>query len=229
VECEHRCLEFVLSLHSGAGYERLDSTPTGSRNTDIGYNGGLGFRFFAGDNAGLRLEGRYVGINDGCKHSLDGRKISKVCSVCSSFSENMKQKRKTATTTVVSSILRTNAQCTPAGTKVGADGCEAAAPKDSDNDGVVDGKLINALEHLPTLKLMPKVALLQTMMTKTALQTLMTNVLKLQKTLLLIKQVAHWIQMLTTSKITWTNAQTHLQERKWMTWVAHCNLKHVAC
>ncbi|MEZ4704133.1 MAG: OmpA family protein [Bdellovibrionota bacterium] len=46
---------------AGVGIERVDS-PTMNSQFDVGVNGGLGVRFFAGENAGFRIEGRYIGV-----------------------------------------------------------------------------------------------------------------------------------------------------------------------
>ncbi|MCB1197499.1 MAG: porin family protein, partial [Deltaproteobacteria bacterium] len=55
----------------GTGWERIDSDNINSSN-DIGINGGLGFRIFAGDTAGIRVEGRYVTADaSGWQHNFE--------------------------------------------------------------------------------------------------------------------------------------------------------------
>lgn len=101
-------------LTVGGGYERFDSAVTGSQKDWAG-NGGLGFRFFASENAGVRLEGRYVATKDvatpteGWENNIEGQ-----------FG--------------LFFLFGKHAEAKPAPAPA------PAAPKDSDNDGVTDDK-----------------------------------------------------------------------------------------
>lgn len=124
-------------LTVGGGYERFDSVPTGSQK-DWSGNGGVGFRFFASENAGVRLEGRYVAVRnvntpvEGWEKNIEGQFglffLFGKRTVAPKDADN-------------DGVVDANDKCpnTAAGIKVGSDGCEVA-PKDADNDGVTDDK-----------------------------------------------------------------------------------------
>lgn len=130
-------------LTLGAGYERFDSVPTGAEYS-LAYNGGLGFRFFAGENAGVRLEGRYVVVdetfapNDNYQNNIEGnlglfflfgkheaKPAPAPAPVAPKDSDN-------------DGVTDENDQCpgTPSDVKVDAKGCVVA--NDDDKDGVTN-------------------------------------------------------------------------------------------
>jgi OOP family OmpA-OmpF porin len=101
---------------AGGGLERSNSTPFGAE-YDWGFNGGAGFRFFAGENAGVRLEGRYATAKVNVGRATDTWQSNIEGDLGLFFLFGKKSKPAPAPAPVV-----------------------AAAPKDTDNDGVVDEK-----------------------------------------------------------------------------------------
>lgn len=120
----------------GGGYERFSSVVTGSQK-DWSGNGGLGFRFFAGENAGVRLEGRYVAAKVNVPASSWEKNIEADFGLFFLFGKRSEAPKDSDNDGVVDSSDKCPA--TAAGVKVGSDGCEIA-PKDADNDGVTDDK-----------------------------------------------------------------------------------------
>lgn len=119
----------------GGGYERFKAPATGSQ-YDWSGNGGVGFRFFAGENAGVRLEGRYVVAKVNVPGGNEWQKnIEADAGLFFLFGKHSSAPKDADNDGVNDSADK--CPNTASGTKVGADGCEIVA-KDSDNDGVTD-------------------------------------------------------------------------------------------
>lgn len=121
-------------LTAGGGIERFHVP--GSSSWDWGFNGGGGFRFFAGENAGVRIEGKYapVRLDDAGVKSWE-KNIEANLGLFFLFGKHGAAPKDSDNDGVMDSADKCPG--TTAGTKVGSDGCEVVA-KDSDNDGVVD-------------------------------------------------------------------------------------------
>lgn len=124
---------------AGVGWERVDSDNFGAEN-DIGYNGGLGLRFFAGNSAGVRLEGRYVATdveNVDWQHNWEA-------TLGLFFLLGVEKEEKVAQETIKDTdgdgVVDTQDQCpgTQTGISVDAKGCELETFQDEDGDGIAD-------------------------------------------------------------------------------------------
>lgn len=140
----------------GAGYERFDSVTTGTQ-YDIGYNGGVGFRFFAGDNAGVRLEGRYAFAKVDTGTENWEKNYEGLLGMFFLFGKHEAPKAAPVAAPVVvkdsdaDGVNDDADQCpgTPAGSKVDAKGC--VVENDDDKDGVTntDDKCPGTPENAP--------------------------------------------------------------------------------
>lgn len=125
----------------GAGWERVDSDNINSQH-DLGLNGGAGFRFFAGQSGGLRLEGRYVTANvdiagtEEWQHNYEAY-LGLFFLLGNKKDEKVKEE---ITDTDGDGVPDTLDECpnTPRGTAVDAKGCPIETFKDEDGDGVAD-------------------------------------------------------------------------------------------
>jgi len=135
-------------VSAGAGYAHIDSDNLNSSH-DMGVNAGLGFRLFAGNSAGIRVEGRYAPVNfrkdwqtnfdvTGGLFFLFGKKGVKPAPVVVEEKEEVKVVDADADGDGVLDSVDT-CPSTPVGTTVNAQGCPVVAKvMDADGDGVAD-------------------------------------------------------------------------------------------
>ncbi|MCB0271772.1 MAG: OmpA family protein [Bdellovibrionales bacterium] len=128
-------------LTAGAGLERIDSDNLNSQN-DIGYNGGIGFRFYAGQSAGLRLEGRYVTakVQNNINESWENNYEATIGLFFLLGAEKTKEVVEKIEDADGDGVVDNLDQCpsTPKGSSVDANGCPAKTFKDEDGDGIAD-------------------------------------------------------------------------------------------
>lgn len=134
-------------VSAGAGYAHIDSNNLNSSH-DLGVNGGLGFRLFAGDSAGIRIEGKYAPVNyrtdwkqnfdvTGGLFFLFGKKGNMAAPVVEEEEIKVVDSDGDGVSDDVDAC-----PSTPSGTQVNAEGCPAETEEvkvmDADGDGVVD-------------------------------------------------------------------------------------------
>jgi OOP family OmpA-OmpF porin len=130
----------------GGGYEYFDSSNTDSQH-DWGVNGGVGVRFFAGDSAGVRLDGRYIGVNvDGVGDDWQHNYEAHVGLFFLFGTDNEKEEKPVEVVKVMDAdkdgVVDNMDECpnTPTGVVVNAKGCEEETFVDEDSDGISDAE-----------------------------------------------------------------------------------------
>jgi len=115
---------------AGVGAEMADAGDIGD-STDLGFNAGGGIRFFFGETFGIRLDGRYVGVDAGGEIDKWQSNVEGTAGILWSFGGGPPPDADN------DGVPDRKDKCpgTPVGAKVDLTGC----PIDSDGDGVYDG------------------------------------------------------------------------------------------
>ncbi|MCB0327280.1 MAG: OmpA family protein [Bdellovibrionales bacterium] len=133
---------------AGGGIERVNSDTLDAQ-YDLSVNGGVGLRFFAGDDAGFRVEGRYVGskVDDGIYIDNDWQSNAELMAGFF-FLFGSKKQGEDEKDTDQDGVADNVDQCadSPRGADVDAQGCEIDlesqgedhALNDADADGIED-------------------------------------------------------------------------------------------